>query len=219
MLSSTDPDVGDTFTYSLVTGAGGIDNGAFAISGDELRANAVFDFETKSIYLIRVRTTDRSGLWFEKEFTITVIKALPLPFVVTGLTATNVGGVRPTLQWGAATNATSYSVYLLNTGTGAFTNLRYTVDTTFIPSVDLPAGSYRFLVKSVNAVGNGGGSAHGERILKCRYANDLREVVEVPSGDSSCHCDAVFVFLLFEQAQAEAFQPREIIGRVAIADA
>jgi hypothetical protein len=60
---------------------------------------------------------------------------------------------------------------------------------------------------------------HGERILKCRYARDLREVVDVPSGDSSCHCDAVFVFLLFEQAQAEAFQPREIIGRVAIADA
>ena len=60
---------------------------------------------------------------------------------------------------------------------------------------------------------------HGRRILKCWYTKDLREVVKVPASDSSSHGDAVFVFLLFQQAQAEAFQPRKIIGRVAITNA
>jgi len=32
----------------------------------------VFDYETKSSYSIRVRTTDSGGLYFEKQFTITI---------------------------------------------------------------------------------------------------------------------------------------------------
>ena len=37
-----------------------------------LRASAAFDFETKSSYSIRVRTTDSGGATFEKVFTIAV---------------------------------------------------------------------------------------------------------------------------------------------------
>ena len=59
-------------TYTLVAGAGSTDNALFNISGGQLRANASFDFETKSSYSIRVHTTDLGGLSFERQFTITV---------------------------------------------------------------------------------------------------------------------------------------------------
>ena len=53
-LSTTDPDAGDTHTYSLVSGAGDTDNASFKISGDKLQTNATFDFEAKSSYTVRV---------------------------------------------------------------------------------------------------------------------------------------------------------------------
>ena len=57
-------------TYSLVVGAGSNDNSSFLISGDSLYSNATFDFETKSKYAIRTRTTLVNQLYFENDFTI-----------------------------------------------------------------------------------------------------------------------------------------------------
>jgi len=72
IFSSVDSDTGNTFTYSLVSGTGSTDNAAFDIVGNTLRTASVFDFETKSNYSIRVRSTDQGGLWFEKIFTVAV---------------------------------------------------------------------------------------------------------------------------------------------------
>jgi len=44
----------------------------FTNSNNQLRANSVFDFETKNSYSIQVRTTDQNGLSFEKQLTIGV---------------------------------------------------------------------------------------------------------------------------------------------------
>ncbi|MCZ8227458.1 MAG: cadherin domain-containing protein, partial [Microcystis sp. LE19-84.1B] len=71
-FSSTDPDTGNTFTYSLVAGTGDTDNTAFSIVGNQLQINNSPDFETKNSYSIRVKTTDQGGLSFEKVLTITV---------------------------------------------------------------------------------------------------------------------------------------------------
>ena len=71
-LSTTDPDVGNTFTYSLVSGTGSTDNASFIINGNTLQTAAMFDYEAKSSYSIRLRTTDQGGLSFEKTFTISV---------------------------------------------------------------------------------------------------------------------------------------------------
>ena len=60
-FSTTDPDAGDTHTYTLVAGTGDTDNASFQISGGQLQTAAMFDFETKSSYTIRVRTTDSGG--------------------------------------------------------------------------------------------------------------------------------------------------------------
>ena len=71
-FSTTDPDSGDTFAYSLVTGTGSTDNSAFTISGDKLLINATPNYEAKSSYSIRVRTTDAGGLYTEKILTLGV---------------------------------------------------------------------------------------------------------------------------------------------------
>ncbi|MEH2363424.1 hypothetical protein [Nostoc sp.] len=71
-FSSTDPNTGDTFTYSLVTGTGDTDNNAFTINGDKLEINASPDFENKSSYNILVQTQDNDGFTFQKPLTITI---------------------------------------------------------------------------------------------------------------------------------------------------
>jgi mRNA-degrading endonuclease HigB of HigAB toxin-antitoxin module len=74
-LNTTDSNVGDTFTYTLVAGLGDVDNAAFNISGNVLRATNNLDFETKSSYTVRVRSTDQGGLFTEKAFAISVLDA------------------------------------------------------------------------------------------------------------------------------------------------
>jgi hypothetical protein len=78
-LSSTDPDSGDTHTYTLVAGAGSDDNSSFNIVGDKLKTAASFDYETKNSYSVRVRTTDAGGLNFENTFTIQVTNVNEAP--------------------------------------------------------------------------------------------------------------------------------------------
>lgn len=72
-LVSVDPDVGDAFTYSLVSGTGSTDNSSFTIAGDALKLNAAVDFETKNSFSIRVRSTDAAGLTLEKPLTLSVV--------------------------------------------------------------------------------------------------------------------------------------------------
>ncbi|QHG18948.1 SdiA-regulated domain-containing protein [Nostoc sp. ATCC 53789] len=81
-FSTTDPDTGNTFTYSLVSGTGDADNAAFAIADNTLKINASPDFETKSAYSIRVRSTDNGGLSLDKALTIQVNDVNEAPTVV-----------------------------------------------------------------------------------------------------------------------------------------
>jgi hypothetical protein len=78
-LTTTDPDAGDTHTYSLVTGTGSTDNGDFVIDGNQLQTNIPFNFEAKSSYSIRVRTTDAAGLFLEKVYTVSIININDAP--------------------------------------------------------------------------------------------------------------------------------------------
>jgi len=71
-LSTSDPDAGDTFTYSFTCVTPGADDASFSIAGNILNTAAIFDYETKKSYAICIRTTDSDGLFFDKNFTITV---------------------------------------------------------------------------------------------------------------------------------------------------
>ena len=81
-FSSSDPDTGETFSYSLVSGAGDNDNSSFTIAGNNLRTAAVFDYETKNSYSIRVRTADSGALYYEEAFVITVSQGNDGPVAV-----------------------------------------------------------------------------------------------------------------------------------------
>ncbi len=103
-FGTADPDVNESFTYSLVSGAGDTDNSAFTISGNQLLTNAVFDFEAKNSYSIRVRSADSCGAFIEKAFTIRVMNLNELLISVDGrLDATFSGDGKATAERSGAT--------------------------------------------------------------------------------------------------------------------
>jgi mRNA-degrading endonuclease HigB of HigAB toxin-antitoxin module len=130
-LSTTDPDAGNTFTYTLVTGTGATDNASFTIVGNELRAAAVFDFESKPSYSVRIRTTDQGGLSFEEPFTITVtnVNESPTDIQISSTTIPEnspIGTVVGTLST-TDPDAGNTFTYALVTGTGATDNASFTI--------------------------------------------------------------------------------------------
>ena len=101
-LATTDPDAANTFSYSLVSGTGDSDNNAFLINGNQLRIKASPDFESKSSYSLRIRTTDQGGLFFDRAVTLTVNDLNEAPTttaVITGL-SDNTGLIRGTVAQG-----------------------------------------------------------------------------------------------------------------------
>lgn len=80
-LATTDRNLSDTFTYTLVSGEGDTDNACFTISGNELKFNVVPDYEEKSSYALRVRTTDSGNLSFERRFVVTIVNANDAPVI------------------------------------------------------------------------------------------------------------------------------------------
>lgn len=67
-FSTIDSNASDTHTYLLVSG----DTTSFSIRNDSLFAGRVFDYESKSTYSVRVRSTDRGGLSFDTTFNIRI---------------------------------------------------------------------------------------------------------------------------------------------------
>jgi hypothetical protein len=147
-LSSTDPNVGDTFTYTLVSGTGSTDNGSFNISAASLRSSASFDFETKSSYSIRVRTTDSGGLFFEKVFTVSVTNVNEAPTDI-GLSSTAVDenqSVNTTVGTLSSTDqdAGETFTYSLVSGTGSTDNGSFNISGSALRT----SASFNYEVKS-----------------------------------------------------------------------
>lgn len=106
-LSTIDPDAGDAFTYALVAGPGSEDNGMFSVSGSNLLAGAMFDFEARSNYSIRVASTDQGLLSTQQVFVIDVLDVDETPvFYAPSIPAE--GSV--VLQWNSVTNHV-YNIY------------------------------------------------------------------------------------------------------------
>lgn len=78
-FTTVDEDLNDTYTYQLISGSGDQDNGVFKISGSSLLTNAVFDYEARSSYSIRIRSTDGGGHAIEKSFTISILNSNDSP--------------------------------------------------------------------------------------------------------------------------------------------
>jgi len=136
-LSSTDPDSGDTFTYSLVDGGSYPDNSSFTIDGSSLKSAVIFNFENKSSYSIRVRTTDAGGLTYDKTLTITITD---VTISVTASATTNV-----------TCNGGSNGVITVSNVVGGTVNYTYSKDGTNYQASNvfsgLTAGSYTIYAK------------------------------------------------------------------------
>jgi Tol biopolymer transport system component len=76
-LATTDPDAGDSHTYTLVDTAGG----RFALQGDQLVVadGSLLDHNAATSHAIVVRTTDLGGLSYEQRFTVyvTIVNSAP----------------------------------------------------------------------------------------------------------------------------------------------
>ena len=94
-LSTTDPDAGDTFTYSVT---GGTDSSSFEIgSSNELKFKSTIsaNFETKSSYSVIVSSTDSGSLSVSKTLTANVSNVNETPTAITltgGTLAENIAG-------------------------------------------------------------------------------------------------------------------------------
>ena len=84
-LSTIDEDAVDKYIYTFAN-LGTNDNNTFTISNDSLRANLIFDFETKSSYFIYLTSTDSSGLFVTRQFIISIKDTFDIP---TGILLTN----------------------------------------------------------------------------------------------------------------------------------
>ncbi|MFM8572931.1 MAG: cadherin domain-containing protein, partial [Pirellula sp.] len=79
LLNAVDVDANETAVYSLVPGSGGFNNASFRINGNRLETNARFNFEKQDLYSVRVRATDKGGLFFEKAFIVTINNVAEFP--------------------------------------------------------------------------------------------------------------------------------------------
>ena len=61
------------YLYTLVSGDGDTDNSEFTIVGNNLIITNAADYESKTSYSVRVRSTDDFGTFKETSFTINVI--------------------------------------------------------------------------------------------------------------------------------------------------
>jgi len=77
-LTAVDPTPGETFTFTLLEDAGG----RFWIDGNRVRTTAPLDHEAGAAYSIRVRVTDASGNWIEKDLALQVNDVNENPFDV-----------------------------------------------------------------------------------------------------------------------------------------
>ncbi len=130
-LLSADDDPGNTFNYALVSGNGSDDNSSFTLVNNQLRLNTVPNFETQSIYSIRVRTTDQGGASYEKALTVTILDVNERPTNI-GLSTNNInesitrGSVIATLD-SADPDINNTFTYNLVVGAGSTDNSLFSI--------------------------------------------------------------------------------------------
>ena len=181
-FTSTDPDTGNTFTYSLVTGTGATDNSLFTISNNQLTTNSVFDFETKNSYSVRVRTTDQGGLSFEKQLTIGVtdVNETPNNLILSNSTVTEnqvIGTVVGNFSSTDPDTGNTFT-YSLVTGTGATDNSLFAITNNQLKTNSVfdyeTKNSYSVRVKTTDQ----GGLSYEKQLTI--GVNDLNEITGNP---------------------------------------
>lgn len=171
------------YSYALIDGLGGEDNGAFHLAGTELLANDSFDFETRNVYSIRVQSQD-SGAPAQQFTEVFQIRILDVNESPAGIALSN-----NTLKENAGTNAVIGTLsttdpdqgqihfYSLAPGEGAEHNGLFNVNGALLRAsgnLDYETGN-RYHVR-IQSTDNGG--------LTCEaaFTIEISDVNEAPSG-------------------------------------
>lgn len=80
LINGIDPDIEAKFTYSLIKDEETNDDTYFKVDGNKLITNRSTDYESKIQLNIRLRATDKGGLYVEKDFVITITDENEAPF-------------------------------------------------------------------------------------------------------------------------------------------
>ncbi|HLP17639.1 MAG TPA: GEVED domain-containing protein [Bacteroidota bacterium] len=153
-LSATDANTSNTFTYSLVAGAGSTDNSLFTITGNQLKVNSVLSPGT---YSIRVNVNDGT-FNFAKQFSITILNQTPSDIALAAITVTPgapANTVAGTLSATDADNDASAHTFTLAAGAGDTDNGSFTISgNTLRTNGVLAEGSYSIRVNVNDGVNN-----------------------------------------------------------------
>jgi len=141
----------DDLTYELVSAEGDDNNNSFTIDGSDLLSNEIFNYENKSIYRIRVRSTGQDELTIEKIFYILVLDVNDPPIAFDQTVETDEGQAFAIVLTGDDEDGDEISFELVSdpengTLTGELPNLVYTPDPGF-------TGEDYFDFKVIDALG------------------------------------------------------------------
>jgi len=183
-VCTTDPDAGDTFTYTLVAGDGDTDNASFNIDGANLRITGSPDFEAKSSYSVRVRATDAGGLWVEETFTVSITNINESPTAIT-LSKLNVDenvSINTTVGALTTTDPDAFSIiaYCLVSGDGDTDNASFRINGTTLQitvSPDFEAkSSYSVRIRTTD---------QGDLWYEQAFVISVNDINEVPVVNAS----------------------------------
>jgi gliding motility-associated-like protein len=149
------------YVYSLISGVGSADNSSFMISNDSVYSQGVFDFETKSSYSIRVKTTLVNAMSFEKPIVINVVNEIDtVQNIVLSNNTVNENGVSG-VQVGVLSSVSQDNgglfTYNLVSGSGSADNALFSINgaqLSFVDTADFELlNSYSVRISSTNGLG------------------------------------------------------------------
>ncbi|MCX6854660.1 MAG: tandem-95 repeat protein, partial [Verrucomicrobia bacterium] len=161
-LTAADVDAGSTHTFSFVAGTGSDDNAAFTLSGSSLKLTPSANFETKSLYSLRVQANDGAGGTFAKALTVTItdVNEAPTDIALSVATLAENNAANATVGTLSALgdpDAGATHSFSLVTGTGSGDNASFTLTGSTLkltPSADFETkSSYSLRVQANDGAG------------------------------------------------------------------
>ena len=226
-LTTTDTDVADTTTYSIV---GGADEGVFSIGGggsDELiLTDGILDFELQPSYEVVVRVTDSGGFAHDEVLTVSVNNLNEAPVIVSSST------ISAAEEQTAVTTVTAFDEDIADTLTYTITGGddagKFAITTsgvlTFLNPQDFSApsdlnGDGTYLVEVTVDDGNGLTDVQAISVVLADAnaapvlagANDLSAIDEDPVGDNGTLVSALIAGQISD-SDAGALEGIAIVG-------
>ncbi len=148
-IQTEDTDLNDEHIYTLVEGTGDDNNSQFEIDGNELQVAQPLDFEENEFVSIRIKTTDLSGLTFEKVFEFDIIPNPELELDIPTTFTPNGDMINDTWDIDNILIHQDAKVTVFSTeGTRVFESIGYEVpwDGTYQGN-ELPVGTYYYIIE------------------------------------------------------------------------